>query len=273
MNPKVSASIVIYNNNFKILKNLLINLIESQQIDKIFVIDNHFSNNLNFFSFHDNIEYFHNPLNPGFGTSHNFAIKNAIKNSFKYHFIINPDVIIDSSTISVLIKRIINDPQIGQIMPKILNHNGTNQNLPKLLPTPFKIFLRKIPFPFKWYEIFIKNYELRDALDDFEYNVPIISGCFTLLNLEAIINVGMYDEKFFMYFEDWDLSRRIQQKYKNIYCTKVSVVHGYESGANKSFKLFIIFIKSAIYYFNKWGWVFDKERKKINTAAIKQLNR
>ena len=83
--------------------------------------------------------------------------------------------------------------------------------------------------------------------------------------------VGVYDDRFFMYFEDWDLSRRMHQKYKTIYYPKVSVVHGYESGANKDKRLFKIFVKSAIYYFNKWGWFFDSERNKINKKTLQQF--
>ena len=76
-----------------------------------------------------------------------------------------------------------------------------------------------------------------------------------------------------MYFEDWDLSRRMHQYYKTVYFPKVSVYHEYESGANKNKKLFMIFIKSGIYYFNKWGWIFDKERIIINKKALNQFNK
>jgi GT2 family glycosyltransferase len=74
-----------------------------------------------------------------------------------------------------------------------------------------------------------------------------------------------------MYFEDWDLSRRMHKKYNTIYFPKVSIYHGYESGANKSISLFITFIKSAIRYFNKWGWFVDRERVAINKAALSQF--
>ncbi len=45
------------------------------------------------------------------------------------------------------------------------------------------------------------------------YKAPVLSGCFTLLNLKAIKEVGAYDDKYFMYFEDWDLSRRVAKHY------------------------------------------------------------
>jgi len=105
-----------------------------------------------------------------------------------------------------------------------------------------------------------------------ELNVPIISGCFSLFRVEALKRVGLYDEIFFMYFEDFDLSRRIHRNYKTIYYPKVKIIHAYDRGAAKSFTLFSIFIRSAITYFNKYGWFFDGERMKINNTVINQLN-
>jgi GT2 family glycosyltransferase len=112
---------------------------------------------------------------------------------------------------------------------------------------------------------------LRFVPIDLTYNAPVLSGCFTLLNLKAIQEVGLYDDKYFMYFEDWDLSRRMHKKYKTLYYPKVSVYHEYESGANKNARLFIIFIKSAVTYFNKWGWFFDKDRSEVNKATLAQF--
>jgi GT2 family glycosyltransferase len=89
--------------------------------------------------------------------------------------------------------------------------------------------------------------------------------------MDAIKIVGGFDDKYFMYFEDWDLSRRVGEKFKTMYYPLVSVYHGYDSGANKSVRLLIIYIKSAIYYFNKWGWFFDKDRTRVNKTALDQF--
>jgi len=61
-------------------------------------------------------------------------------------------------------------------------------------------------------------------------------------------------------------------KYKTVYFPEVSVYHGYESGANKNIRLLKIYLKSAYYYFSKWGWFFDKDRYKINKSALSQFN-
>ena len=74
-----------------------------------------------------------------------------------------------------------------------------------------------------------------------------------------------------MYFEDFDISRRALKYGKNVYFPLVSVIHGYEKGANKNFKLTKIFINSAIAYYNKWGWFFDKTRAATNNYILKKL--
>ena len=156
-------------------------------------------------------------------------------------------------------------------MPQILNFDSTIQFLPKLLPSPLDIFKRKFSFLLINKNKFLDKYELRKINPKKPINVPILSGCFTLFNLEIISQIGFYDEKYFMYFEDWDLSRRMHKVSKTIYYPQVNVFHGYESGANKSFKLFKIYIISGIKYFFKWGWIFDKERKLFNNTALNQL--
>ena len=268
---EITASIVLFNTNPSEIKKSISNLIVDFPILKLYLIDNSPNDQLKIICRDEKVEYIHNPSNPGFGAAHNIAIKNAIKMGAKYHFVINPDVFFDGNVIKAMVAEMEKDDLVGMIMPQVLNLDGSNQYLPKLLPTPFSILLRKLKKPKAVYNKYIDRYELRSVPKDKIYNAPILSGCFTLLKLKAIGKVGMYDDKFFMYFEDWDLSRRVHQFYKTLYFPKVCVYHGYESGANKSLRLFKIFVQSAVYYFNKWGWFFDKERKKINSATLAQF--
>lgn len=271
MSIKITSSIVLYRNDIFMLQNAIQSITKTGGIDKIFLVDNSPTDELKILVTDSRIEYIHNPANPGFGASHNVAIVQALGWGSTYHFIVNPDIYFEGNVISPMVNYMVNDDTIGMMMPQILNEDGTIQNLPKLLPSPFSVLWRKLKRPEAAYQKFINQYELRQVPRDVIYNAPVLSGCFTLLNLEAIKKVGMYDDTFFMYFEDWDLSRRIHMYYKTIYFPKVSVIHEYESGANKSKKLFKIFIKSAITYFNKWGWFFDSERKKINKEALSQF--
>lgn len=271
MNTKTTSCIVMYQNDIAMLERAITSILSVDTIDKLFLIDNSPTNYLQKLANHHKIEYIHNPLNPGFGSSHNVAINRAFELGAKMHFVINPDIYFEEDVITPMVEYMSNDSSIGMIMPQILNLDQTVQNLPKLLPTPFSILLRKIKKPTKIYNNFIKRYELRDVDTRKIYNTPILSGCFTLLNLEAIKKVGSYDDKYFMYFEDWDLSRRVHKYFKTIYFPNVSVVHEYESGANKNRRLFKIYINSALTYFNKWGWIFDSDRKIMNKQALDQF--
>jgi len=273
MKKFITGCIVLYKNDELQLKKLLRSFSNCELDVHIFLIDNSPTDKLKIFANKSNITYIYNPSNPGFGSAHNIAIKMAVKQGSEYHCIINPDIFFDEDVIGPMVNYMKHDDTIGMLMPQILNIDGSIQTLPKLLPSPFSILMRKLKWPPLFFKEFINIYELREVPSEQIYNSPVLSGCFTLLNLKVIEEIGMYDDQFFMYFEDWDLSRRIHRKFKTIYFPLVSVYHGYESGANKSFKLFIIFLKSTFKYFSKWGWFFDLERKKINSSALAQLKK
>ncbi|GEM66501.1 glycosyl transferase family 2 [Sphingobacterium mizutaii NBRC 14946 = DSM 11724] len=269
---QVGLSVVLYNTKEEEIKLLLDSISLSSIKYLLIIVDNSpVSDRKVLFDGNENYYYIHNPSNPGFGASHNIAIKESISRNYEYHFVINPDVFFKVDVITPMIAFIKSDAKIGMVMPQILNLDGSIQNLPKLLPSPISLLLRKLKWPNFLYEKFINKYELRFVPNNKIYNAPILSGCFTLFRIEALEKVGLYDDSFFMYFEDWDLSRRVHKIYKTVYYPNVSIYHGYESGANKSRKLFNIFIKSAQTYFNKWGWIRDKERKNINRITLKQF--
>lgn len=270
---KVSISIVLYEHNIEEISTLLSDLYRQNTPIDIYIIDNSPMDNLRrLIELYPNIYYEHHPENPGFGAGHNIVLRKVIEKSMNYHFVVNPDIFVNNTNlISEILVYLEKNKDVGMLMPQILNLDGTLQYLPKLLPSPFSILLRKLKKPKFLYEPFIREYELRDVPANMVYSAPILSGCFTAFRVEALQDIGLYDDRFFMYFEDWDLSRRMHRRYKTIYFPKVSVFHGYDSGANKSKHLFKIFVKSAISYFDKWGWFFDFERKKVNKKTLEQF--
>jgi len=266
----INISIVLYKNNADELCFLLKNLIQSELIKTIFLIDNSPTDFLKNLSTDSKIEYIFNNSNIGFGAGHNLAIKKSIYDKVKYHLVMNSDINFEKSILKTMVQKLEKSPDVGMIMPKILNLDGSVQILPKLLPSPFDLLIRVIMPLRHIFNLRNKQYTLSDFLES-EINVPIISGCFSFFRVEALKEIGLYDERFFMYIEDFDISRRMHAKYKTIYYPKVSIVHAYERGATKSFRLFKTFIKSAILYFNKYGWFFDKERRLINRAVLNQI--
>jgi GT2 family glycosyltransferase len=80
-----------------------------------------------------------------------------------------------------------------------------------------------------------------------------------------------FDERFFMYCEDFDFIRRLHRIGKTIYYPDVSIIHNHAKESYKSKKMMTEHIKSAIKYFNKWGWFFDKERKTMNKQVLDEI--
>lgn len=273
-NIKVSASIVLFKNDINLVRESINSFLESNgpfSID-LFIIDNSPTDDLKAFITGNNIVYLHNPSNPGFGASHNIAIRKSLQNNRKYHLVLNPDVFFDKYVISELVEYLELNNDIGNIMPKVMYPDGSLQYLCKLLPTPYDWIGRRFN-PFKNL-VDKRNYtfELRFTHYNKIMDVPYLSGCFMLLRLSALSRVGLFDEKIFMYGEETDLCRRlIDSGYRIVFYPNVYIYHHFAKGSHKSLRLTKIGIESAIYYFNKWGWFFDKKRKKINRETLRKL--
>jgi GT2 family glycosyltransferase len=102
-------------------------------------------------------------------------------------------------------------------------------------------------------------------------DVPALSGCFMLMRVETVMRVGPFDERFFLYFEDVDLSRRVGHVARTVFVPSVSIVHDYAKGSYRSWRLLWHHSVSAVRYFNKWGWLHDPERERINALALRAL--
>lgn len=260
----VSASIVTYNNSVDELRRVIKSLHESI-VHKIYIIDNSPSSTIeDVVRLSSKIEYISMKENVGFGAGHNIAFRNSILLPSDFHIVVNPDVHFEPNIIEVLQRYMTNNANVGLMMPKIVYPNGEIQYLAKMLPAPLDwIGRRFIPFR-KWVEERNYVYELRDSGYDKIMNVPYLSGCFMFLRTSVLEEVGLFDEGIFMYGEDTDLTRRIHAKYKTLFYPEVTVTHVHNKESYRNYRLLLIHIKAAIYYFNKWGWLFDRERKRIN---------
>jgi len=213
------------------------------------------------------IEYLKADKNLGFGKAHNMAMRKTLDHA-KYHLVLNPDIYFGSNVLETLFDYMEQHPDVGQVMPKVHYPDGEIQRLCKLSPAPadlaFRRFLPWIPGAKKRNS----QYELIESGYDKIMNVPFLSGCFMLFRTKALKNVGLFDERIFMYLEDADITRRMHRKYKTIFMPDVTVFHHYAKGSYKSLKLMAYNIHGAIIYFNKYGWLFDSERSKVNRATI-----
>ena len=270
---QINASIVLYHNDTEQLTKVIKSFLDISLDVKLYLVDNSSNDDLKELkNIDDRIEYIFNNANLGYGAAHNIAMKKSIEDEVPYHIVLNPDIYFDSGVLEELFGYMESNKDIGNIIPQVKYPNGDIQHLCKLLPTPIDLILRRFIPSQSWKEKRNEQYELRWTGYDKIMNVPSLSGCFMFLRTSVLKEVGLFDENIFMYLEDTDLNRRIHSKYKTIFYPKVEIIHEYakESYVNK--KLLKYHIQSAIYYFGKWGWIFDKQRDNINNRCLEKLN-
>lgn len=270
---KITGSVVTYNNNIEELKKVISSFLNTDLDVKLYISDNSELDTIKKICDDTRIEYIFNNSNNGFGFGHNIAIKKAEKEGSKYHFVINPDIYYNKGELEKMVNFLEKNEEVALMMPKILYPNGDIQYVCKLLPTPFNLFSRGFLPNWKWVKKINDNYEMRFTNYDKVMEVPYISGCFMGFRTKIFKEIGYFDENIFMYLEETDISRRISVKgYKTMMYPEAKVYHKWERGTHKNKKLRNITIQSSIYYFNKYGWFFDRYRKEINKRIKLKYN-
>lgn len=266
----ITASIVTYYTKVEDLKRI-IDCVLLSSIAKLYIIDNSSDNSIKMFvNKYSIIEYIPN-MNNGYGAGHNIAIKKAIDNNATYHVVLNPDIYWTGNVIEELQNYLDKNDDIGQIMPKVFYPDGRLQYLCKLVPSPMDLIFKRF-LPAGWTEHRLYKFQLRFTGYDRIMNVPYLSGCFMFFRVSALRDIGLFDERFFMYPEDIDITRRMHAKYKTIFYPFVSIVHAHAAASKTSKKMLKVHIVNMIKYFNKWGWIFDRQRRLFNRQLLKELN-
>lgn len=266
----LNVSIVLYRPDWEQVSALTHVLLQSQRVNRVYWIDNspQAAEQLPLQS--ERIQYQHNPTNLGYGAAHNIAIRESIYDNIPFHLVINPDIILDSKELDRMLDFVSQNPLVGSLMPKVTYPNGQLQYLCKLLPTPLDVFGRRF-LPSSWIAAQRNHqYEMRASGYDKIMNIPYLSGCFMLLRTEAVKQARLFDERFFMYPEDMDLTRRIHRNYLTVYFPHATIIHNHEKASYKSLKMLWIHMVNMCRYFNKWGWFRDKERQLFNDTAIRE---
>lgn len=272
---QLNCSIVLYHTEENIAARAIKSLLQSSLSRTLFLIDNSKKDGLRKLEKLDSrIKYIFTGKNLGYGKAHNIALKRSIESNVKYHLILNPDVYFEKGVLEKLYEFMEGNSDVGLVMPKVLYPDGSLQYLCKLLPTPFDLFRRRLLN----FDVFKQLNEKRNFIFELRFteykeimDVPFLSGCFMFIRTEVLKQIGIFDERFFLYLDDTDLSRRIHKISRTVFYPYVHIYHEWGRGSYKSFKLFFYHIKDAFSYFNKWGWVFDKERVLINRSILEKL--
>lgn len=261
----ISASIVLYNTTFSMIEKVVESYIPSAD-RHLFLIDNSEQEIFQCKKMQcEYITYIFNGENKGYGVAHNIGIKKAIEMGAIYHVVLNPDISFNPCIIDELIKYANENEDVVYMLPKVLYPNGELQYLCKLLPTPFDLIFRRFMPDFGPFKKRNERYTLKASGYDKIMNPPCLSGCFMFMRVSVLEKHDLFfDDRFFMYCEDFDLIRRLHRVGKTIFYPAVSIVHAHEKSSYKNVRMLMQHMKSACLYFNKYGWFIDGERKREN---------
>lgn len=262
----VAASIVTYHTDDEELRRCLSSL-SPKLFDRITVIDNSSSENTRRLCAQWQGVTYCPSENIGYGAAHNIAIRQSLADGLRYHLVLNTDIRFNDRDFPILIHYMDSHPDTGALQPMILSPDGTQQYTVRLLPTPFDLILRRF-LPGNMMQKRRNRYELRHIDHTRPFNAPYHQGSFMLLRCEALRDVGLFDERFFMYPEDIDLTRRIHERWRTMYVPDMKVIHDHKAESYHSFRMLRIHIINMIRYFNKWGWFFDRSRKRFNSELL-----
>ena len=171
------------------------------------------------------VKFTWNTDNKGFAAANNQALREA---KGQFILFLNPDTIVAEDAFSVCVKFMEMRPDAGAMGVTMIDGSGeflkeSKRAYPSLWTSFFKMTGLSSLFPHS--TIFAK-YHLGHLDRHQNHEVDVLAGAFFLTRKEVLDKTGGFDEAFFMYGEDIDLSYRIQQQgYKNYYCAETSIIH------------------------------------------------
>ena len=192
--------------------------------------------------------------NIGYGRGHNLAIATLDSD---YHLILNPDIEMQSDALVEALDFLSAHLDIGAISPRI-DDGETLQYLCRRYPALIDLFIRGF-MPARIRELFRRRlawYEMRDVINerDAVFDPPIISGCYMLYRTDLLRRLNGFDARYFLYFEDYDLSLRTHTYARIAYVPRVRVSHHGGGAARKGRAHIRMFMASAIKFYNRFGW-------------------
>lgn len=193
--------------------------------------------------------------NIGYGRGHNLAIE---RTSSRYHLVLNPDIDIEPDALVKALGFLDANPDLGLLTPRIGDEQGHIQYLCRRYPAVLDLFVRGF-LPSGIRPLFsrrLSRYEMQDVINENEvvWDPPIVSGCFMLFRTNVLKKLAGFDARYFLYFEDYDLSLRTHDVARIAYQPAVRVRHHGGGAARKGAAHIRMFAASAFRFFNRFGW-------------------
>lgn len=251
----MKLSIIIVNYNVKyFLEQCLLSIEASNVVFDIetIVVDNNSSDGSVEYlqSKFPDVKFIANKDNPGFAKANNQGIKLS---TGKYVLILNPDTVVGENVLQNVCDFLDNTPDAGAIGVKMINGNGMFLAESKRgFPTPWNSFCKisglSHLFPSS---SLLGKYHLRYLDENETHQVDVLAGAFIMARRKALDESGLFDEDFFMYGEDIDLSYRITKAgYKNYYLPE-KIIHYKGESTRKDIKYVKVFYEAMYIFFKK----------------------
>ena len=192
--------------------------------------------------------------NGGYGAGHNHAMSSC---EAQFHLILNPDVQLAKEAIRLAMEVLTSESSTALLAPTGRRDSGEPEYLAKGYPSVWVLGLRA--FGPTWLKRLsvraLARYEMRDQPNHREVRpITLASGCCMWVRREIFDAVGGFDERFFLYFEDYDLSLKMAQRGQVLEHSQIRIVHHGGDAARKGARHIRWFISGAIRFFNRWGW-------------------
>lgn len=261
MTEALSIGLVTFNHERSVGKTLR-SVLESLPADltaHVWVLDNRSADNTlavvrDIASADSRVSVIANTQNEGFARGNNRIVQLV---DSTYHVFCNPDITVTPGALDTLIQFLRTHHDVGIVCPRVHFEDGRLQPLNKRHPTISDLFLRRFMPALlqRYFSDRIRRYDMLDRGYDESYDVPFVSGAFMVCRTHILKALGGFDARFFLYLEDADLSRRVQQSgWRTMYCPDALVLHEWRRDAHRSYRGTLLFCASAFRYFNKWGW-------------------
>lgn len=259
---RITASIVTHRTDARELRRCTECVLRCKALTRLDIIDNSPDDVLRSAVSNERVHYRH-VENRGYGAGHNIAMREALKAHTNCHLVLNADTFWEGDVITPMAEYMASHSNVGIMMPKVYYPDGALQLTARRLPSPFDLLVKRF-LPHKLGQRRMSRFLLERADHDKIINAPFLPGSFLLMRREALEAEGLFDERFFMYPEDIDITRRLHRRWLTLHYPAVSIEHCHAAASRHSLRMFLIHSVNMIRYFNKWGWLHDPERRAMN---------
>lgn len=262
---KVTVSIVSYFTDEAEMRHA-VSCLKCGSVGKVYIVDNAKEKRMERLAGELGAAYIPNE-NRGYGAGHNLAIRRTLESGEPYHLVMNSDLSFSPCDLDKMVEYMDAHSDVGALHPRVVGVDGADQFTVRMLPTPFDLILRRF-IPKCLFKEARDRYLLKHLDHGKEHDVHYMQGSFMLMRTDVLRRAGCFDERFFMYPEDIDLTRRIARISRAVYWPEAVVCHKHAAASYKSLRMLRVHIVNMARYFNKWGWWTDRERAAANKSML-----